>query len=255
MMFPSAVNGQMPFVDSYKQEQIKKVLEKHERARHHSGPDSHHSTEKLDKRRNTHSMPILWQSVYAGQRPRFISMPTLEDERLRSHSSHSTRHLPQQKSSDNAKSHKHSVLSSLKKLFSSKKDNSSSSYRSTGAIVQGDQSRPYSSRSKNKKEVSSDAVVSSGGRSPKRQRMRTISNLSGVMETIEEVNEVLLSTDRLSDSDSCSSSSSELTYRTVTSAPELHSSTSLLYSCGNLSSFSDSSSSHHGSGSDFICVI
>lgn len=258
-MFPSAVGGKLPFVDEYKQEQINKVLEKH-RARHHSGPDSQRSAEKAAKHRNTHSMPSLWHSVYAGQRPRFISMPTLDDNCL-NYGAASTRHsVSQCSSSSQSKPHKHSLLSSLKKLFNKKEDNkpvtSSKMYARgfSGAIVEGNSSRPYGPSGKNKKNIDSDVLVTSGVRSPKRQRMRTISNISGVMETIEEVNEVLASTDHLSSCDTESSDSlSEITYRSVASAPEFGGSNSVLYSCSNLSSFSDSSSSLHGS-SDMICV-
>lgn len=261
MMFPLAVKGQMPFVDKYKQEQIKKVIEKHSRSRHHSGPDNHTATDKAPQRRNTHSMPILWQSVYTGQRRRYVSMPTLEDNYFGSHSSNPARHMLQQKSPEHGKPHKHSLLSSLKKMFSSKKDDGGRSHLSSGAIVQGDQSRPYHSRSKNKKAIDSDIVVQNGGRSPKRQRVRTISNLSGVMETIEEeVNEILAaSADQLDDSgtnsSSTSSSSSDLTYSpSVRSAPELTSVNTLLHSCSsNHGSFSDSSSSLHGSKPNLIC--
>ena len=81
MNFPSAIQGHMPFVDKYKQEQIKRVIEKH-RSRHHSGPDNHSSKDRSAKHKNTHSMPILWQSVYTRQKPRFRSMSALDDSRI-----------------------------------------------------------------------------------------------------------------------------------------------------------------------------
>lgn len=278
MNFPSAVQGHMPFVDKYKQEQIKRVLEKH-RSRHHSGPDHPSSKDRSAKHKNTHSMPILWQSVYTGQRPRFISMSALDDSRvgLNSYQKYSSASQslasPSTSEKESSKNSKNSLLSSLKKLFSGKKEategNSGSTrshkVRLSGAIVQGNYARSFSAPAggcskKLSKKPAADNDVLSGVRSPKRQRMRTISNISGVMETIEEVNEIIASTDRLSDSDESVdgedySSSSAVTHRSVESAPEL-SSTNLFYSCGNLSNFSDSSSSHHGS-SDLvqnICV-
>lgn len=245
----------MPFVDAYKQEQIKKVIEKH-RSRHHSGPDSKSCTNKSAKHRDTHSMPILWQSVYAGQRPRFLSMPTLDNSRISLHTANiNTRYPTQHQRSSNTsnKSQKHSLFSSIKKLFTNKKSDTSSKTGLPGANAHRDHSQSFTVPSKNKKLVDSDVAMN--GCSPKRQRIRTISNLSGVMETIEEVNEVLASTDHLTDSDSDDDSSySGNTIRSVTSAPELTSNNNLLYSCGNLSSFSDSSSSHHGGSSDLICA-
>lgn len=261
MNFPSAIQGHMPFVDKYKQEQIKRVIEKH-RSRHHSGPDNHSSKDRSAKHKNTHSMPILWQSVYTGQKPRFRSMSALDDSRI-GLSSYSKNLSLAQKSSpsekDSNKNSKNSLLSSLKKLFSGKRDETGSSKQhlpSSGAIVHGNYSRSFSapaggcSKKLSKKPASDNDLALSGVRSPKRQRMRTVSNISGVMETIEEVSEIMASTDRLSDSDDSVdadfSSSSAVTHRSVESAPEL-SSTNLFYSCSNLSNFSDSSSSHHGS--------
>lgn len=261
MMWPSAVKGHMPFVDEYKKQQIEQVLEK-QRARHHSGPDSRsRSAKESAKHRNTHSMPILWQSVYAGQRPRFISMPTLpESHNYPTRPSHSAPHGSHKHSeASTSKNSKHSIMASLKsvkKFFSGKRDDSSdvNKHVTSGAIVQGNSSRPYRSPSKNKKPADSDVAATSGGRSPKRQRMRTVSTLTDVMETIEEVNEVLASTDHLSDSEDSASSLSDFTGRSVASAPEL-TSTDLFYSCANLSNFSDSSSGHHGSPvPDIICV-
>jgi len=262
MNFPSAIQGHMPFVDKYKQEQIKRVIDKH-RSRHHSGPDHRSSKDRSAKHKNTHSMPILWQSVYTGQKPRFISMSALDDSRVGLSTYHKHSPLTQKSSSssdkESSKNSKHSLLSSLKKLFSGKRDESGASASkqpTSGAIVHGNYSRSYSapaggcSKKLSKKPASDNDLAMSGVRSPKRQRMRTVSNISGVMETIEEVSEIMASTDRLSDSDDSLegdySSSSAITHRSVESAPEL-SSTNLFYSCSNLSNFSDSSSSHHGS--------
>lgn len=245
-MYPSAIQGHMPFVDNYRKEQIQKVLEKN-RSRHSSGPDRKTSGDKSAKYKDTHSMPILWQSAYTGQRRKFISMPALDDSYIgvNTHKHNLSQRLP-----DNSKhGGKGSLLNSLKKIFSKKEQNtrsSSSSSRSgtSGAIVRGNHSRAYISKSSYKKPADSDIV--SGVRSPKRQRMRTVSNISGVMETIQEVNEILVSTDHISDPEDSSNSSSEETLNSIASAAELCSA-NVFYSCGNLSNWSDSSSSHHSS--------
>lgn len=239
MMFPSAVQGHMPFVEKYKQEQIKKVIEKN-RSRHHSGPERCAAAVQRGgvSQRNTHSMPILWQSVYSGQRPKFRSMPTLDDSQLA--------HLPHRDSKDSK-----SLLSSLKKFFSSKRDmvdsKSLANGGATGAVIVGNSARLYTSKSSNKKPADVDCDVTSGSvRSPKRQRMRTISNISAVMETIEEDNEISASVDQLTDG----SGSSCGTPTHLTPVPEA---TGLFYSCGDLSNHTDSSSSHHSSA-ELICT-
>lgn len=235
-MFPSAVQGHMPFVDKYKQEQIKKVIEK-TRSRHRSGPDRAHRGGGGVAPRNTHSMPILWQSVYPGQRPKFRSMPTLDDS--------SISQLPHKDSRD-----RKSLLSSLKKLFGNKRDSvdgSSASNYTSGAVIAGQSAHLFTSKSAaNKKPADSDSDTTSTGsvRSPKRQRMRTISNISSVMETIEEDNEIIASVDQLTDG---GSSSTSPTY--LTPVPEA----GLFYSCGDLSNHTDSSSSHHSSA-ELICT-
>lgn len=247
MMFPSAVQGHMPFVDKYKQEQIRKVVAKH-RSRHHSGPDSRSRAHDSVKHKNTHSMPILWQSVYTGQRPKFISMPTLDEQ-------HMARLQVQSKEEKSNKS----FLSSLRKLFGSKKEDSNSNSaspvkhsRTTGAVVHGNYAHSFSSTSScSKKPATADTdFVITGVRSPKRQRMRTISNKSGVMETIEEVNEIMASADHITDISDNSSNSEGDSLRRIASSPDA---SNLFYSCGNLSNHTDSSSSQTGS-SELICA-
>ena len=186
-MYPTVVQGQMPFVDqkARRNEQIKKVIQKH-RARHNSGPEKFNTEKHQLKNKNTVSMPSLGRSLCTTPRPRYNSMPSLDKQAV---------NIPIEASKNGDK--KMSIVKAIKSLFSKKETKDASGYKTryqpkSGAIVEKTRCRAYSAPmdiTSSRVDVNG-AAVSPPGRSPKRQRTRTVSNISSVMETIQEINEI-----------------------------------------------------------------
>lgn len=211
MMFPSAVEGHMPFIDRYKQEQINKVIRKADRQRRHSGgapsADPAAARAVIAKETKGRSLPAL--SHAGSQRPRFISMPEMaaaQPEVQKANSRHG----------------KHSLLSSLKKMFSGKSKAKADDRPASASPLQ--QPQPPSSHATSysdhkgkphdrvtvtgfhsRKGLLAVGSVTVGGdaksHSRKTSRARTVSNISTVMETIVEQNESTCSREQLSSGD------------------------------------------------------
>lgn len=212
MMFPAAVDGHMPFLDAekYRQQQIKKVIAKH-KSRHRSGPDSYSLERSATQQKNAKSMPHLRDHVGSPRlsRPHFNSMPSLESQM-------NMINLADGGSEDSEESKKFSLINTIKhiltgtskskKCTSSRKSSSSNGkynpqyQQKKGAKVRTKSSAPQDILCKSRADVSVDSN-SPPGVSPKRKRTRTVSNISSVMETIEEIPENLVLEDDDSESD------------------------------------------------------
>lgn len=201
MMYPAPVNGAMPFVDSkkHREMQIKKVIAKH-KARHHSGPEKYSLEKSKVHNKNAKSMPQLSPDAAASprmRRPNFNSMPSLESS------------MDLTKTEQEAK---HSIITAIKQLFTGKKEKKATKrYKpiytpnTTGRVRS--HSSPVDILCKSRNDVNTESN-SPPGVSPKRQRTRTVSNISSIMETIEEIPENLVLEDESDSSDSCSDSDS-----------------------------------------------
>lgn len=200
MMFPAAANGHMPFVDRYREEQIRKIIMKAERQRRHSGPDKFESPAK-GKDDRIRSLPALHNLVGDRAKPRFLSTPEMAAVAV------ADRRLHHSKDGSSKAADKHSFLAGLRKLFGkvSKAAAGPAQLQPRDSLDAG---RPSDRSASVPIGIKKAAEPGDGTHKSKRQRTRTVSNISTVMETILEQNETLCSTEDLSSSPSSSVSSS-----------------------------------------------
>lgn len=188
MMYPVAVDGQMPFVDrkSYRDQQIKKVIQKHRAKR---------QRECLEESRDTNNS--LHTPIY-----RVSHHPRLSPDEC-------------DNKQDANLLNKRNILHAIKKWFST----GSKSRKTEPNLIRT--SSTYQPRYSRNRPLSSPVNIiqsrktslnsnSPPGVSPKRQRRRTVSNIGSIMETIEEIPENLTLEDE-SDSDDSLGSTGSLT--------------------------------------------
>lgn len=199
-MYPLAVDGRMPFVDqkTYREQQIKKVIQKHRAKRHRDS-----IPEKYSLQKNKHSFRNTTKS----------SAMSLLDERDPFQCDLISTSNNLASSTDTIqKFSKSNILYAIKQWFTkTKHDQSRGTPYQPRFQQKGARNRSFSApidynlSHSRKTSLNSNSPPSV---SPKRQRTRTVSNISSVMETIEEIPECFIlddgsDTDTESDYASC----------------------------------------------------
>lgn len=224
----------MPFVDHklYREQQIKKVIQKHRAKRHRESVAEQHSV--VDRKYNK-SMPLLHQTLNRVSSKKFSATDNIDSA---------------VKEEEVLRITKRNILHAIKRWFST------SSSKSISKLDNEESRSPYQRKfkSRNSRERCNSApldITQSGktqldsnsppGVSPKRQRRRTVSNIGSIMETIDEIPEhVVLEDESDSDSNTDLSSSSD-SFSSLSISSSLN---SLLNEVSARASFSSITSSH-----------